>query len=279
MVHNVFVGLYPVMENALSYTQGVVSLHGELLSALDPQCKAVAISWKQHILNSKKSQKKLFACCLSHLFKSDVDQFVAGRLPHGKTQTVDGMQGCTQEATQAKLLPLGQPSVQPIWEAVVLGAPPQLEESAEQTRQVDQRKHHQGHGGKSDVNSLDGHFVEDTLPCCDVGLQDVTDEVVQVEEEEQGHGADDRDVPGGKQIEGDVFDLQRRGEEAHIDGDEAHSMTELHHRALGLAAVAAQENLEKIDDKELNSEIRILSLPNCPNLDSSNLFFPQTHFI
>lgn len=179
----------------------------------------------------------------SHLFESNVKQLVARRLPHGKAQAVDGVETSAQEAAQSELLPPGQPLVQPVREALVLGARAQLEESGAQAGHVDQGEHHQGDGGKGDVNDLDGHLVESALPCGDVGVQDVPCGVVQVEEEEQAQRAENWDAPGGKQMEGEVFDLQRRREEAHIDGDEAHSTTELHHRALGLAAVTAQVNL------------------------------------
>ena len=165
----------------------------------------------------------------SHLFKSGVEQFEASRLPHGQTQAVDGVQSGAQEAAQPKLLPPGQPAVQPAGEAVVLGAPPQLEVRGAQTRQVDQRQHHQGHGGKGDVDGLDGHFVENTLPSFDEGMQDVPEEVVQVEYDEQRQSAGDGKLPGGKQVEGEVLDLQRGGEVAHVHGDEAHSATQLSH--------------------------------------------------
>lgn len=131
----------------------------------------------------------------------------------------------------------------------------QLEESGAQTRHIDQRQHHQGDGGKSNVDSLNGHFVESALPFCEVGVQDITNEVVQVEEDEEEQGAEDRDAPGRKQIEGEIFDLQRRGEEAHINRDEAHSATELHDRALGFTTVTAQENLERKEDKKIRDFI------------------------
>lgn len=40
-----------------------------------------------------------YSAASSHLFKSNAEQFEVGRLSHGKTQTVDGVQNCTQEAT------------------------------------------------------------------------------------------------------------------------------------------------------------------------------------
>lgn len=58
-------------------------------------------------------------------------------------------------------------------------------------------------------------------------MEDVVDEVVQVEDDEQAKGAEDRDTPRGKQIEGEVFDLQRGGKGAHVDRDEAHLSAEL----------------------------------------------------
>lgn len=110
------------------------------------------------------------------------------------------MQDCAEEATESQLLPAGQPPVQPVGETVVLGAPPQLEHSSAQTRQVDRCQHHQGHRGEGDVDCFDGHFIEQTLVLCDEGLQDVTGEVVQVEDDKQGQGADDGQSPGRKQV-------------------------------------------------------------------------------
>lgn len=52
------------------------------------------------------------------------------------------------------------------------------------------------------------------------------DEVVQVEDDKQAKRAEDWDTPRGKQIEGEVFDLQRGGEGAHVDGDKAHLSAE-----------------------------------------------------
>lgn len=155
------------------------------------------------------------------------------------------MKSCTQEAAQAKLLPRGQPPVQPAGEAIVLGAPPQLEESGTQPGKVNQCQHHQGNGGKGDVHHLNGHFVEKALLFHDVRLYDVPEEVVQVEDDEEGQGADYRDAPGGKEVEWDVFNFQRRGEETHINRDEAHPVTDLLHCILSLLTVAAQENLKK----------------------------------
>jgi len=171
-----------------------------------------------------------------------------GGLPRGENQAVDGVQRRAHEAAQAQLLPAGQPAVQPTGEAVVLGAAPQLEERGAHAGQVDQRQRHQGDGGEGGVDGLDGHLVEDALPCRDVGLQDVAQEVVRVEEGEQAQGAEGGEAPGGEEAVGEVLDLQGGGEEAHVDGDEAHAAAELHHRALGRAAVAAQQNLERDDD-------------------------------
>lgn len=70
------------------------------------------------------------------------------------------------------------------------------------------------------------------------------DEVVQVEEEEQSKGAEDREAPRGEQIEREVFHLQRGGEEALVHRDKAHLSAELHDCALGSAAVAAQKYLQ-----------------------------------
>lgn len=53
-------------------------------------------------------------------------------------------------------------------------------------------------------------------------------EVVYIEDDEQEDGAEDRDTPGGEKVEGKVFNLKRRRQEAHIDRDEAHSTTQLH---------------------------------------------------
>lgn len=74
-----------------------------------------------------------------HLLVGHVDQCKAGGLSQRKTQAVNGVQDGTQEATESQLLPAGQPAVQPVGEAVVLGPRTQLEDGGQQTRQVDQR--------------------------------------------------------------------------------------------------------------------------------------------
>lgn len=133
--------------------------------------------------------------------------------------------------------------VQPVREALVLCAQPKLETSSQQPGQVDQRKRHQGHRRERDVDHLNGHLVEDALPRLHEGVEDVVEEVVQVEDEEEAEGAEDREAPRGKQVEGEVFDGPGRGEEAHVNGDEAHLSAELRDGALGSAAVAAQKYL------------------------------------
>lgn len=70
------------------------------------------------------------------------------------------------------------------------------------------------------------------------------DKVIQVEDDEQASGAEDWDAPRGKQIEGEVFDLQRSGEGPHVNRDEAHLSAELSDRALRVATVAAQKYLQ-----------------------------------
>lgn len=85
-------------------------------------------------------------------------------------------------------------------------------------------------------------------------MDDIVDEVIQVEDNEQAKGAEDWDAPRGKQIEGEVFDLQRSGEGAHVDRDKAHLSAELSDRTLGTATVAAQ--------KYLQSRTKNLSLPS-----------------
>lgn len=159
------------------------------------------------------------------------------------------MQDGTQEAAEPKLLPQGQPAVQAVGETAVLGAPPQLEVGGAQTGQVNQRQHHQGHRGEAEVHGVHGHFVEGAIPRRDVGVQDVPGEVVEVEEDKQRQGTEDGDVPGGKQIERPVFNLQRGRKEAHVNGDETHPVADLLHRVLCLLTVAAQKNLQKKETK------------------------------
>lgn len=113
------------------------------------------------------------------------DELVPGQLPHGQNQAVDGVQGCAQEAAEAQLLATLQPAVQPAGETSVLGAPMELQGSGTQAGQVDQRQQDQGRAGQREVDHLDGHLLEHALPLRQRGLQDVTGQVVGVEEDEE----------------------------------------------------------------------------------------------
>lgn len=180
----------------------------------------------------------------TYLFQCHGEQLVAGRLPHGQHQAVDGVQGGAQEAAEAQLLAALQPAVQPAGEAAVLGAPAQLQGGGAQAGQVDQRQQDQGGRGQGDVHRLYGHLVEDVLPLRHVGLQDVAGKVVRVEEGEEQQRAEQRGAPAGEEVQGEVLHVQGGGQQAHVHGDEAQAAAQLRHRALGLKAVAAQENLE-----------------------------------
>lgn len=174
------------------------------------------------------------------MFYSHGNQLVAGRLPHGQDQAVDGVQGGAQEAAEAQLLAALQPAVQPAGEASVLGAPAQLQGGGAQAGQVDQRQQDQGHCGQGDVDRLNGHLVEHVLPLRHVGLQDVVGKVVRVEEGEEQQRTDQRRPPAGEEVQREILHIQGGGQQAHVDGDEAQAAAQLRHRALGMKAVAAQ---------------------------------------
>lgn len=146
--------------------------------------------------------------CYDDLFIGSVDEFVSSRLPHGQTQTVDGVQCSTQEAAQTQLFPAEQPLVQPRRESSIFGSSPQLDDGGHHTRQVDQGQHHQSHAGQCYVHRVNGQFVEHVLTLGDVRVQDVPDEVVEVKEDEEEKQTEDRDVPGRKEMEGKVLNVQ-----------------------------------------------------------------------
>lgn len=199
----------------------------------------------------------------TYVFRGHGNQLVAGRLPHGQDQAVDGVHGGAQEAAEAQLLATLQPAVQPGGEASVLGAAAQLQGGGAQAGQVDQRQQDQGHRGQGDVDRLDGHLVEHVLPLRHVGLQDVAGEVVRVEGAEEQQRAEQRRPPAGEQLQREVLHVQGAGQQAHVDGDEAQAAAQLRHRALGMKVVAAQQNLEdtatKIHMSTFAEETRLLS--------------------
>lgn len=80
-------------------------------------------------------------------------------------------------------------------------------------------------------------------------MHDITDKVVEVEEDEENQCDEDGRAPGRKQIKGEIFNLPRRGEQTHIHRTEAHPATHCQDCALGLTAVTAQEHLHKKDDQ------------------------------
>lgn len=154
------------------------------------------------------------------------------------------MQRCAEEGTEAQLLPLLQPAIQPVGETPVLGAPRQLQEGSHETGQVDQSQGHQGHRGECHIYHLHRNFVEFALPCRGVRVDDVTKEVVGVEEEEEAEGGETWDAPQGEEVQGGVLYLLGRGEAAHVNRDEAKIAADLEYSALGPTAVTANRHLD-----------------------------------
>lgn len=64
------------------------------------------------------------------------------------------------------------------------------------------------------------------------------------EEDKDRRGDDEGQLPGGEPLHGDVLDLPRREQAAHVDGREAHPAGHRDHRLLGLGVAPGDKDLE-----------------------------------
>ena len=135
------------------------------------------------------------------LLDGQVDQVVAVGAAQWQAETVERAQGSAEETEEADLLAVLQPVVQPVGEALVLGAAAQLQGSCRHAGQIHQRQQHVGHAGQCCVDHEHRELVELVLALLQVGLQHIPDKVVGVEDEEP-QGQEGRHLPVGKRHRG-----------------------------------------------------------------------------
>ena len=124
-----------------------------------------------------------------------------------QAETVERVQGSAEETEQADLLAVLQPVVQPVGEALVLGAAAQLQGSCQHAGQVHQRQQHVGHAGQRCVDHEHRELVELVLALLHVGLQHISDKVVGVEEDEEPQGQEGGHLPAWEEAQGHGFHL------------------------------------------------------------------------